>query len=131
MRALVAALLALASCLVLASCGGGEDGSVAMSGHRFDPESMTVRAGDPIEFHNDSSEAHSVTAYGDLLPRGAAYFATGGAESEERARDDISAGLLQQGEKFELTLETPGTYRYFCLPHESDGMTGTIVVNAK
>jgi plastocyanin len=109
--------------------GCANDGSsVSMEGHSFEPQSTTVQSGDTIEFVNGTSEAHSVTAYDDGLPRGADYFATGGAQSEDEARSDIAAGLMQQGEKFELTLETPGRYRYFCLPHEDDGMTGTIIV---
>jgi plastocyanin len=99
-----------------------------MEGHSFEPASLTVQSGDLVEFANDSTEAHSVTAYDDGLPRRADYFATGGAQSEDGARSDIAAGLLQQGEKFELTLEVPGQYRYFCIPHEDDGMTGTIIV---
>ena len=109
--------------------GCANDGSsVSMEGHSFEPQSLTVESGDTIEFVNGTSEAHSVTAYDDGLPRDADYFASGGAQSEDEARSDIAAGLMQQGEKFELTLETPGRYRYFCLPHEDDGMTGTIIV---
>ena len=117
----------LALAILLTGCAS-DDSSVSMEGHSFDPASLTVQAGDPIEFSNGTGEAHSVTAYDDGLPPGADYFATGGAQSEEDARADIAAGLLQPGEKFELTLETPGEYRYFCIPHEDDGMTGTITV---
>jgi plastocyanin len=124
-RALV---LALAGASYLVAGCAGDDSSVSMEGHSFQPPSLTVQSGDAVEFTNDTSEAHSVTAYDDGLARRADYFATGGAESEEEARSDIAAGLLQQGEKFELTLEVPGEYRYFCIPHEDDGMTGTIIV---
>jgi plastocyanin len=33
-----------------------------------------------------------------------------------------------QGEMLRITLNTAGTYNYFCEPHVSAGMTGTIVV---
>jgi plastocyanin len=124
-RALV---LALAGASYLVAGCASDDSSVSMEGHSFEPASLTVQSGDPVEFTNDASEAHSVTAYDDGLPRRADYFATGGAQSEEEARSDIAAGLLQQGDKFELTLEVPGEYRYFCIPHEDDGMIGTIMV---
>ena len=56
------------------------------------------------------------------------YFASGGADSEEAARDLIADSLIAEGETYELTLDEPGTYEYFCVPHEDSGMTGTIVV---
>jgi plastocyanin len=121
-------VLALAGASYLVAGCASDDSSVSMVGHSFEPASLTVQSGDPVVFTNDSSEAHSVTAYDDGLPRGADYFATGGAQSEDEARSDIAAGLMQQGEEFEVTLEVPGEYRYFCIPHEDDGMTGTIIV---
>jgi plastocyanin len=69
-----------------------------------------------------------VTAYGDSLPDGAEFFASGGASSEQDARDDLSGGLLTEGETFSVTFSEPGTYEYFCIPHEQVGMTGTIIV---
>jgi plastocyanin len=35
---------------------------------------------------------------------------------------------MTEGEEFKVTFAVPGTYRYVCLPHESHGMTGTVVV---
>jgi plastocyanin len=121
-------VLALTGASYLVAGCSGDDSSVSMEGHSYEPASLTVQSGDLVEFTNASTEAHSVTAYDDGLPRDADYFATGGAQSEDKARSNIAAGLMQQGEKFELTLEVPGTYRYFCIPHEDDGMTGTITV---
>jgi plastocyanin len=36
--------------------------------------------------------------------------------------------LPEQGATFELTLDEPGTYPYFCEIHPGPGMTGTITV---
>jgi plastocyanin len=69
-----------------------------------------------------------VTAFEESLPEGGDYFASGGFSSEEEARDEIGDGLMKEGDTFEVTFEVPGTYRYVCLPHESEGMTGTVVV---
>jgi plastocyanin len=121
-------VLVIAGASYLAAGCASDDSSVSMEGHSFAPASVTVQSGDPVEFTNDTSEAHTVTAYDDGLPRGADYFASGGARSEDEARSDIAAGLLQQGEKFEITVDVPGRYRYFCIPHEGDGMVGTITV---
>jgi plastocyanin len=94
----------------------------------FEPKEITVAPGETITFSNTSSNVHTVTAVEDSLPEGAKYFASGGFSSEEEARDNISEGLLRAGDQYEVTLDKPGTYQYFCIPHESSGMAGTIVV---
>jgi plastocyanin len=38
------------------------------------------------------------------------------------------SGFVNGGQSYSHTFDVPGTYRYFCLPHESLGMVGTIVV---
>lgn len=122
-------LFIVAAVALLSACEGGGGPAVDIDGgQRFAPEELTVSSGDEIVFTNTSSEAHSVTAYSDGLPAGADYFSSGGAGSESEARDDIAETLVRAGETFELTLTEPGTYRYFCIPHEEAGMVGRIVV---
>jgi len=125
-RALLVSSVAL---VALVSCGGGEPGVVTGSAARvFTPREVTVAAGDTVTWEIEGDEAHTVTAYEDDLPEGAEYFATGGFGTEEAARDEIADGLISGGETFEFTFDQPGTYRYYCIPHEGDGMVGTIVV---
>ncbi len=117
--------------IALAACSSGRDveGDVLMEpGQRFAPTELTVSAGDSVVFANTSKETHTVTAYGEDLPDEAGYFASGGADSESEARDSLSDGLVDPGEIFEVTFDDPGTYKYFCIPHESSGMKGTIIV---
>jgi plastocyanin len=115
--------------LGLVACSGSDGNTVTMeAGQRFKPEGLTVTAGETIVFVNESNDAHSITAYEEDLPEGVPYFASGGFESEGQARDDVAAGLLSPGENFELKLDIPGTYRYFCIPHEDSSMSGHIVV---
>ena len=122
-------MVALVAAALAAGCGGGEGTEVSMvGGHRFGPETLTVAAGETVTWVNDDSEAHTVTAYGDALPAGADYWSSGGAPSEEAAREAVADALLTQGESYEMTFDEPGTYRYFCIPHEGDGMKGEIVV---
>lgn len=123
--------LVVAACLMAVGCSeeGSIKGDVGMtSAHAFEPEELTVQVGDTVTFSNDSSESHTVTAYEDGLPDGATYFASGDFASEQEARDDVAGGLIKPGKTFDVTFDEPGTYRYFCIPHESDGMAGTIVV---
>lgn len=115
--------------LGLTGCSSSSGGGVTMAeGHRFEPSTITIKAGDTLEWTNDSGESHTVTAYDDGVPEGGDYFASGGFENEAAARDDVSTGLIRQGETFEATFAEPGTYEYFCIPHESSGMKGSVVV---
>lgn len=95
---------------------------------RYMPTRIEVRAGEIVSFVNDSSEVHTVTATQSELPAGATFFASGGFDGEKAARSDIAAGFIEEGGKYEVTLDEPGTYPYFCVPHEASGMKGTIVV---
>ena len=97
------------------------------SGQRFRPNSVTVSVGETVVFVNDSGEAHTVTAYEDELPAGGTYFASGGFENEAAARSNPTDGFILEGESFEVEFDTPGTYEYFCIPHEPT-MKGSIVV---
>lgn len=125
------ALVALATLTLLTACSGGEpaEGDVLLvAGQRFEPSSLTVTSGDTVTFSVDSPDPHTVTAYEEDLPDGTSFFSTGGASSEEEARSDVASALITEGDTFEVVLEEPGTYRYFCIPHEAQGMKGSITV---
>nr|WP_233340820.1 plastocyanin/azurin family copper-binding protein [Haloprofundus sp. MHR1] len=94
----------------------------------FEPETTTIETGETVTWTNESDIDHTVTAYEDELPDEAAYFASGGFESERAARNRVTEGLIAPGEDYKHTFEEPGTYGYFCIPHESSGMTGTVRV---
>lgn len=90
----------------------------------FTPDTVVVRAGETVEFRNSSALVHTVT--GDpsrasveesvRLPGGAAPF---------------HSGRMKPGASFSHTFETPGTYRYFCVPHEGAKMRGTVIVEER
>jgi plastocyanin len=123
------AVAILVVALALGACSSGDGNTVAMqSGQRFEPEVLTVDAGQTVTFVNESEDAHTVTAYENEIPETASYFSSGGFVNENEARDDLAGGLLSEGEKFDVRFEMPGTYQYFCIPHEDSGMTGRIVV---
>lgn len=122
-------MVAVAAVAVTA-CTDSDPNAVAMvAGQRFDPETLTVAVETTVTWTNEADDPHTVTAYEDDVPPGE-YFASGGFSSERAARDDLARGLLEKGDSFEVTFDEPGTYRYFCIPHERDGMVGTIVVEA-
>jgi plastocyanin len=87
----------------------------------FSPRDVTIHAGESIVWKNSSNESHTVTcdpmkvANRDdvALPTGAKAF---------------HSGDIRPGKTWRQTFTTAGTYRYVCLMHEKEGMTGTITV---
>ncbi|SNZ04275.1 Plastocyanin [Natronoarchaeum philippinense] len=77
----------------------------------FDPEELTVSTGTTVTFEWDS-DFHNVVPTSQ--PDGANW--SGQKETKN------------SGFTYEYTFEVAGTYEYVCEPHESAGMTGTIVV---
>lgn len=119
----------ITAAMALTACSSADAGTVAMvDGLRYEPDTITIEPGEAVTFANDSSDIHTVTAEQASLPQGVEYFSSGGFESESAAREDVEQGFIGPGEDYEVKLEEPGTYRYICLPHESSGMRGTIVV---
>ena len=127
--------LALAG--AVAGCSGGSESTPTAAPEqprvdmtdslRFEPAELTVDVGETVVWETTGSVAHSVTAYADELPEGAAFFASGGFDSTEAARASYPEGSVGQGETFSHTFETAGEFPYFCVPHESS-MVGTITV---
>lgn len=127
--------LSTAGCLGLASSSAaspGVDGTLVemTDDDRFDPDRATIPAGEMVVWRTVGYAPHTVTAYDGALPPDAVYFASGDFPSEAAARAGASEreGVLYQGEEYRHTFDVPGEYEYFCIPHEQDGMTGTITV---
>jgi plastocyanin len=118
--------------------GDGSAHTVEMTdGLAFEPDSLTVAPGDTVTWDNVGGQGHSVTAYEEGIPDGAEYWASGGFDSEQAARDGYGiGGSLEEtgnvpgGESWSHTFETEGTHEYFCIPHEGGGMVGQIEVSA-
>lgn len=84
---------------------------VKMGNNYFDPIGLHVEPGTTVQFEI-AAGAHSATAYQDRIPDGAKTF---------------DSGVISEG-SFKQTFDTPGTYDYYCSPHQSVGMVGRIVV---
>jgi plastocyanin len=85
--------------------------TVTISAFNFQPDPLTVAAGTTITFVNEDSIDHTVTA-----------------GTREAPQPELFDGELpERGATFELTLDEPGTYDYFCQRHSGPGMTGTII----
>jgi len=87
----------------------------------FEPVGLAVLAGAVVEFVNrDRVNSHTATAYhADLHGK------------PTRMPDAVApwdSGYLLPDDRFRVALDVPGEYDYYCLPHESGGMLGRIVV---
>ena len=125
-----AAATGLAGCLASGEPDLGPN-EVGMTTRRFEPDRLTVAVGTTVTWHNTDRGVHTVTAYGDGIPEEADYFASGGYDSEDAAREawlENTGGGVQPDSTVEHTFEVSGTYSYVCLPHEQAGMVGTVVV---
>jgi plastocyanin len=121
----------------IAGCAGvfGSDPpeyDVGMRAKAFVPVTIEVSLGDTVVWYNNNDRPHTVTAYDDAIPDGAEYWASGGFDSEEAARDGYQnavRGVIDPGQTYEHTFNVPGTHEYFCVPHEIGGMVGTVTVS--
>jgi plastocyanin len=136
-RLAVAALSALL--LPLSGCGGGDTGlsrppagpatfaivtggsmsNEAVQTLQYYPQSITIDAGDTIQWTFPSGEPPAPNTPGAHAPVGSATY-DGSAY--------VSSGFQLLGKSYALTFPTPGTYTFICLIHQ--GMKGTIVVQA-
>lgn len=126
LRASALLAIGIAGCL---GESGGSNTQIGMTDDlAFDPKTAHISGGTAVVWKNDSDVKHTVTAYENQLPEGAAYFASGDFTSEQAARENGNQGLIDSGERYEHTFDQPGRYGYFCIPHESSKMVGEIVV---
>lgn len=106
------------------------DAVVAMTNEpAFEPRVTEVATGETVAWINESTRSQSVTAKEDEIPAEADYFASGGFERESIASVLYPLfGVVDPGESFEHTFETPGVYEYYSIRSEHLGMGGRIVV---
>jgi plastocyanin len=90
--------------------GGGGDGGnvVGMAGSSFSPESITISAGDSVEFNNDDGTSHRIVEGED------------GAEVDDPAFEALA---LSAGDSASVTFDEPGEYQVTCTIHPSMQMT--------
>lgn len=88
---------------------------------KFIPAQVTIASGATVAWRNTSLLVHTVTADPDKAARPEST-----ALPEDAAPFD-SGDIVPDG-TFSHRFTVPGTYRYFCIPHEGAAMIGTVVV---
>lgn len=114
-------LAAIAVPLLLSACSDSPtdsnensgDNIVEMGAHTFSPSVIIVAEGATVTWVNESGEVHTVTS---------------GTQGQHDGQFD--SGSIPPGGEYSYTFESTGTYQYFCIPHLSAGMTGTVSVVA-
>jgi plastocyanin len=98
------------------------------NGYKFQPASVTIKAGDEVKFVNVSGGPHNVTFDEQGIPAGAKDILV---KNMPGAMQPLM-GPLMTAENQTYTVSfagaKPGAYRYFCTPHQSLNMQGTIIV---
>ena len=84
----------------------------------FEPSEFTVKAGEAITFKNNAGYPHNVVFDEDEVPSGV-----------DAAKISQEEYLNAPGETYSITLTVPGTYGFYCEPHQGAGMVGKVTVN--
>ncbi len=95
--------------------GSEADVTITLQGSSFNPDLVTIDPGDTVLWRQESGN-HSVTTYhpDNGMP--------------ERVPADVAIDTqMGSGDELEQTFEEPGVYDYFCRPHHSMGMVGSVV----
>jgi len=85
--------------------GGDKKNTIEIKDFMFNPQTLTVKAGEKITWINRDDEPHTVVSVGKKFAKSSA---------------------LDTDQEFTITAGGPGTYEYFCSVHPK--MTGTILV---
>jgi plastocyanin len=80
--------------------------SVTIENFAFSPSQITVKKGTTVTWTNNDTTAHTVTELDD--------------------KDGPKSGQLEQGDKYNFTFNTAGTFHYHCTIHTD--MLGTVIV---
>lgn len=86
------------------STSAGVNHAITTSGLTFSPSTLSINAGDSVTWNNLTVDSHTTTSSNSLWSSSA--------------------------NGFTFTFASSGTYGYYCIPHHSLGMVGTITVAA-
>ena len=110
-RLLQLATLSLVALLFFAPAAWsqGQEVTVRMEDNFFDQANITVEPGTTVTWVQSGNNPHTTTSYDGLWDSGIIEGGSGGT--------------------FSYTFDEPGKYDYFCIPHESMGMIGSVTVS--
>jgi plastocyanin len=95
-----------------ADTSAANSSQVICKNNKFDPSTLTVKAGTTVTWVNKDGYVHTVTS---------------GTSPNDRS-GLFDSGNINSGGTFSFKFDKAGTYDYFCIPHFSLGMIGKIIV---
>jgi plastocyanin len=101
-------------------------------GFRFEPATITLKAGDGIKFENKGGGPHNVSFDAATVPADVKAQLNANFGADKDPNSDLSSKLtgVAAGDAITVSFANikPGTYSFFCLPHKMMGMTGKVTV---
>jgi plastocyanin len=88
---------------------------------KFVPDAVTVKPGQTVKWVNKGETIHTATADVSQAPDPRWVSIPSGAQP-------FDSGYLNAGESFTHVFVVPGTYKYFCVTHQQEGMRGKVIV---
>jgi plastocyanin len=98
------------------------------SGYSFQPSMVRIKVGQSVKFVTVSGGPHNVTFDQADIPDGAAPALD---QDMPRQQAKLTGPLVPNpDDSYVITFKDakPGTYKFYCLPHQSLGMQGTLIV---
>ena len=86
-------------------------------GLAFVPSTVTIKKGESVTWVNNAAYPHNVVFDEDAVPAG--------VNADKLSHEDLLNG---PGDSVSTKFDTPGTYEYYCEPHQGAGMQGKVVV---
>jgi plastocyanin len=101
--------------------------AVGMGGNNFNPQNVTIKVGGTVTWNwQGSGTAHTVTSGTSGVADGK--FCNGTTTPSVSICSSITTNPEVNSGSFSFTFPTAGSYPYYCRPHVSMGMTGTVNV---
>lgn len=126
MRALLVLTIGLAACFSSDPAATGVTGDVGATVEmttdlHFSPATVTIHVGQAVRWHNGTTFLHTATGNRALAADTSHVHLPAGAQP-------FNSGDVAANGDYTHVFTVPGRYDYVCLPHESFGMRGTIIV---
>lgn len=104
---------------------GASTTTVSAVNFAFEPEEVTISAGDTVTWEFESA-GHNVVGWPDANDQVSVPEGEGFGSVDQGG--DYFTDLVEQGGTYEHTFDVAGEYTYVCAPHAAQGMVGTVVV---
>jgi plastocyanin len=87
----------------------------------FRPDHPKIKVGQSIKWINKGETVHTVTGDPSQAPDPSWVSVPPGSQ-------EMDSGYLSPGDSYTYQFRIPGTYKYFCLTHEQEGMRAQVEV---